>query len=385
MKKTTYIPTLLALLAGMTACESGDMPVQQSTDYDYFTFRASTQKMLTRANPYEDYDPQRHPDKMGVFGYYELAGYDALSATRASATPLPNPIYNNDIAQYNSASTNWEDALRKRWDDYRGAKSFDFFAYMPQYAGAKVERTATDAYTLSVPFSMPQAEPFITDTKQAPIVCALPCHKEGTTASGNEFTFERIISFQFDQTLTAYRLLFQLDRKMSAIRQFRIKEVTLSGNIATGGTICRTYSWANKDWTAGDILWTDVNKKQFAENAASIPYTDNAQQGDDNASKTVLVSSDDYAQWGSTFYVIPDAEFTPTISVKYDVVFTAEDGTTVVTRKDVTSTIELNKNNFKELATGKTAMINPVRILIQPRYLYVLADEDAYTGHLLID
>lgn len=30
-------------------------------------------------------------------------------------------------------------------------------------------------------------------------------------------------------------------------------------------------------------------------------------------------------------------------------------------------------------------MINPIRILIQPRYLYVLADEDAYTGQLLID
>lgn len=61
----------------------------------------------------------------------------------------------------------------------------------------------------------------------------------------------------------------------------------------------------------------------------------------------------------------------------------AKDGTTVVTRKDVTSNIVLNKGNFSSLATGKTAMIN--RILIQPRYLYVLADQDAYTGHLLID
>ena len=56
----------------------------------------------------------------------------------------------------------------------------------------------------------------------------------------------------------------------------------------------------------------------------------------------------------------------------------------VITRKDVTSNIILNKNNFPSLTTGTTAMINPIRILIQPHYLYVLADQDAYTGHLLI-
>ena len=69
----------------------------------------------------------------------------------------------------------------------------------------------------------------------------------------------------------------------------------------------------------------------------------------------------------------------------YDVELIAEDGTTMVTRKNVTSVITLNKDNFGNLTTGKTAMISPIRILIQPRYLYVLADQDAYTGHLLID
>ena len=63
----------------------------------------------------------------------------------------------------------------------------------------------------------------------------------------------------------------------------------------------------------------------------------------------------------------------------------SEDGKTVVTRKDITSTIILNKDNFSNLATGSTAMINPIRILIQPRYLYVLAGGDAYSGYLLID
>ena len=369
----------------LTACSSSDIEPQQPTDYDYFTFRASTQKMLTRANPYEEYDPQRHPTTMGVFGYHELADYEALTAATRASSPLPNPIYDNDVTQYNSVTTNWEDAQRKRWDDYRGAKSFDFFAYMPQSAGSKVERTLTDSYTLSVPFSMPAASPFIIDSKQAPIVCALPSHKEGTTAEGNEFTFERIISFQFDQTLTAYTLLFKLDEKMSAIRKFRIKKVTLTGNIATAGTVCRTYSWANKEWTASDIQWTNISRSLFSDSPALIPYNANGQDGEDSASKTLLVSSKDFSQWGERLYVIPDPDFKPTISVKYDVEMTAEDGSTIITRKDVTSTIELNKNNFSALATGKTAMINPIRILIQPRYLYVLADDDAYIGHLLIE
>lgn len=69
----------------------------------------------------------------------------------------------------------------------------------------------------------------------------------------------------------------------------------------------------------------------------------------------------------------------------YDVELIAEDGKTMVTRKNATSVITLNKDNFGNLTTGKTAMISPIRILIQPRYLYVLADQDAYTGHLLID
>ena len=60
----------------------------------------------------------------------------------------------------------------------------------------------------------------------------------------------------------------------------------------------------------------------------------------------------------------------------------------VITRKEVTSAIVLNEETFESLKNqkqGVTAMIYPIRILIQPRYLYVLADEDAYTGHLLID
>lgn len=391
MKKTSYIPVLLATLAGLSACEgSGDYMPQQPDDYSLITFSAQTQclqeedvavrKAMTRTNPYEAYNPERHPLTMGVFGFYDIASYSGLNATRAVA--LPNPVFNNDTETYNTASGTWSDALRKRWDDYRGAKMFDFFAYMPQTAGASVERILQDTYTLYVPFSMPDGKAALFSQQQAPVVCALPVHKEGTTASGKQFTFERVVNMQFDQTLTAYSLHFRLDPKMGALRSFRIKGVTISGTNAYAGTVCRTYSWADNQWTAGDILWTDLKRTSSTSVPTVIPNRATETQAADDE---VVVSSKDFSQWGSTFYVIPDADFLPTISVTYDVEFTAEDGSTVVTRNDVTSSIILNKKNFSGLASGKTAMISPIRILIQPRYLYVLADEDAYTGHLLIE
>lgn len=390
MKKTIYIPVLLAI-ATLTACDSGDnLPVQQPEDYSVITFSAQTQRMqeeettarkaMTRTNPYEAYDPARHPLTMGVFGFYDIASYSGIDATRAVA--LPNPVFSNDTETYSTTSGTWSDALRKRWDDYRGAKMFDFFAYMPQTAGAEVARNGSDTYTLSVPFTMPEGKAALFSQKQAPVICALPVHKEGTSATGNQFTFERVVSMQFDQTLTAYTLHFRLDTKMGSLRSFRIKGVRISGTNAYAGTVSRTYLWTDNAWTAGNIQWTNLKRTSSDGEQTAIP---NKTAETQTADEELAVSSKDFSQWGTAFYVIPDQQFLPTISVTYDVELTAEDGSTVITRKGVTSTIVLNKKNFTSLSTGKTAMISPIRILIQPRYLYVLADEDAYTGHLLID
>lgn len=390
MKKISYIPTLLAAVAGFSACDNGDYTPQQPEDYSIITFSAQTQriqeeettarKAMTRTNPYEAYDPARHPLTMGVFGFYDIASYSGIDATRAVA--LPNPVFSNDTETYSTTSGTWSDALRKRWDDYRGAKMFDFFAYMPQTAGAEVARNGSDTYTLSVPFTMPEGKAALFSQKQAPVICALPVHKEGTSASGNQFTFERVVSMQFDQTLTAYSLHFRLDTKMGTLRSFRIKGVTISGTNAYAGTVSRTYSWTDNAWTAGNIQWTDLKRTSSDGEQTAIP---NKTAETQTADEELAVSSKDFSQWGTAFYVIPDQQFLPTISVTYDVELTAEDGSTVITRKGITSTIVLNKKNFTGLSTGKTAMISPIRILIQPRYLYVLADEDAYTGHLLID
>lgn len=386
-KHMTYLGMLM--LANLTACESNDLPAQHADNYSYITFSAQAEHVGTRTNPYEDYDPARHPSTMGAFGYHDIASYEAL--TRASYTPNPNPIFDNEVINYSVSEKAWSSTSRKRWDEYRGAKNFDFFAYMPQTEGSSLSRTATDTYTLSVPFDMPADTHILLEAQQpkAPIVCAKPEHKEGTTAGGDEFTFERVIKMQFDQTLTAYRLLFRLDSKMGALRQFRIHSVKLSGDIATSGTVSRTYQWTSSEWQAGDITWSNLTRQTFDEtNFVNIPYANTASGSaklyNDDA-QTLLVTSAGYTQWGEAFYCIPDASFLPTITVNYDVEFVAEDGETVITRKDVTSSIVLNRTNFSGLTAGGIAMINPVRILIQPRYLYVMADQDAYTGHLLVE
>lgn len=400
MKKFLNIVTpFIFLLAILTACESNDMPIQHADNYAYISFSAKTEKTLTRTNPYEAYDAAKHPATMGVFGYYSRTSHPNLDGA--------NSIYSNESVSYNSTTENWTATSRKRWNDYLGkATSFHFFAYMPKVDGAKVIEEKSDAtsststsrtFTLSFPFAMTPS-PVIFDIRKAPIICALPQSREGKDAQNTEYTFDRVVNFKFDQTLTGYRLLFKLDTKMGAVRQFRIKRITLSGKLATSGTVSRSYTWdvTKKQWTQGAIEWKegDINYTNYTDTAPfEIPYkenTDNTSTAFENATKSILLDNSikDYTQWGAAFYTIPDKNFTPTIKVTYDVVFKDEKQQEVITRKDVTSAIELNEKNFESLKNqkqGVTAMIYPIRILIQPRYLYVLAEEDAYTGHLLID
>lgn len=251
MKKFLNIVTpLIILLAILTACESSDMPIQHADNYAYISFSAKTEKTLTRTNPYEAYDAAKHPATMGVFGYYSSTSHPKLG--------VDNSIYSNESVSYNSTTENWTATSRKRWNEYLGkATSFHFFAYMPKVDGAKVISTSR-TFTLSFPFAMSTSaeetssentssnhtpSPVIFDIKEAPIICAKPQSKDSMDAQKTEYTFDRVVKFKFDQTLTGYRLLFKLDTKMGAVRQFRIKGVTLSGNLATKGIVSRSYTW----------------------------------------------------------------------------------------------------------------------------------------------
>lgn len=388
MKKSNSIISSIALLAGLSACSSNDMPVQHSDQYDNITFTVETQKVATRTNSYEKYDSKIHPEQMGVFGYQ--------TASQQSGQTMPN-VFDNQKVAFDKTQGTWEYGTPKKWEDYKEARFFDFLAYMPYRENSQnTENPAsitiktdadqnTETYTLSVPYTpttyaststTSSASPFVFDSKSAPIICALPEHREVKAEDGTKKSFDHTIRFKFDQTLTGYKLLFKLDPQMGAIRQFHIKKVQITGEIPTSCTIIRnfTYNKNTQVWTAGGIQWTGITLQTFTnDNPVIIPF------------KETVVTSTDYAQWGGTFYTIPYAAFEPTIQVTYDVEMKAQDGTTIVTRQGVTSSIILNKSNFGSFNSSATAIIYPIRILIQPRYLYVLTDQDAYTGHLLID
>lgn len=384
MKKSNPIFSSIALLAGLSACSSNDMPVQHSDQYDNITFTVETQKVTTRANEYENYNPKQHPLQMGVFGYQ-------AEALTSDHTLLGD--FNNRKVTFNQDQSSWGYGEPKKWEDYQEARFFDFLAYMPYSDNtANPEKQAsitiqtdtakqTETYTLSIPYdptTYTTASPFLFDSKSAPIICALPEHREVKGEDGNKKSFDHTIRFKFDQTLIGYKLLFKLDPQMGVIRQFHIKNIQITGKIPTSCTITRNfiYNKTTQKWTAEEIQWRDTTLQTFTNaNPVIIPFKESS----------LVVTSTDFSQWGGTFYTIPYAAFEPTIQVTYDVEMKAQDGTTIVTRKDVTSSIVLNESNFGKFNSSATATIYPIRILIQPRYLYVLTDQDAYTGHLLID
>lgn len=386
---------LFAFLASLTACESNDLPIQHADSYRYITFAARTQKMTTRADDrYESYDPvqRMHPRNMGVFGYYNFASH-SFETTGTETGGNNHAIFYNIQVDYDTSTKTWSTKEEKRWDAYPNS-NFDFFGYMPHSTEATLSKpSATEStYLLTIPFSMPtingNPSPILAqkDLSQAPIICAKPEHKGSTTAGGSDATFERVVTFLFDQTLTGYNLNFQLDQKMNAIRHFRIKGVKIYGKgLATGGNVSRSYTWSNNEWTAKAIQWSNLKKVNITEeNAIKLARDENSEKpftpGDN---ESMNIDDSKYHRWGTTFYAIADASFVPTIAVTYDVILEDEKRETV-TRQDVTSTIILGNKYFETLNPAQTAAIYNINILIQPRYLYVLADQDAYTGHLLI-
>lgn len=385
MKKKQYITLLTTVLIGMNACESSDLPIQHADSYDYITFAVKTQKTQTRAQIYEGYDASRHPQTLGVFGYYNLPDHNFTSAEG-------NAIFNNETVNYDKTSGNWKTNPERKWDDYK-SNNFDFFGYMPQNAKASLTKSSTSesTYVLSIPYTIPQLHdkpsPILFDLKQAPIICALPEHKEGTTAGGTEKTFERVVEMRFDQTMTGYYLNFQLDTRMNKLRHFRIRGVKIYGTLPTQGTLSRSYTFNGNSWTAEAIKWTDLQTTVFdATNGIALAKDKDAKNpAPPAANDTLNLNDTKFRRWGATFYAPSTTLFVPTIAVTYDVTMEDEKGTEVTTRKDVTSTIILNQQYFSTLKPESTATIYPINILIQPRFLYVLADQDAWSGFLLVD
>ena len=385
MIKKMCIPLIAALTV---SCQNEeDLPVQHPDDYDLITFQAMTAKEQTRAvSGYETYDNGKHPGTMGVFGYFDLHNTTAENLSN-------NKIMENTSIEYDAEEKKWNysnPSDEKHWADYVQYNSFDFLAYMPYNEAkdnvtmARQEQVANSIFTLSFKVVMGDdcQLPIVRQSTQAPLICNAPVH-ENSAELGTQ------VHFLFDQTLTGFTLNFQIDAGMAAIRYFRIKSVNIYGdNLANGGTVSRSYTWntAGGTWTSGDILWSDITRENITkESPVSIDYY-KAETDPCYEESSLIVNADKYRQWGKPFYAIPDASFNPTIAVTYDVEYKDEsDNNVVVTRENITSTIVLNKTNFSSLASGKPGHVNAIKILIKPRYLYVLGDEARSEGLLLVN
>ena len=383
MIKKMCIPLIAALTV---SCQNEeDLPVQHPDDYDLITFQAMTAKEQTRAvSGYETYDNEKHPETMGVFGYFDMHNTTADYLSN-------NNIMENTSIEYNAEGKKWKysnPSDQKHWADYVQYNSFDFLAYMPYETKDNVtiarQGEVTDS-TFTLSFKVVKGDkcklPIVTQSTQAPLICNAPVH-ENSAELGTQ------VHFLFDQTLTGFTLNFQIDAGMAAIRYFRIKSVNIYGdNLANGGTVSRSYTWNTRGgtWTSGDILWSDITREHITkESPVSSDYY-KAETDPCYDASSLIVNADKYRQWGKPFYAIPDASFNPTIAVTYDVEYIDESDNNVVTRENITSTIVLNKTNFSSLASGKPGHVNAIKILIKPRYLYVLGDEARSEGLLLVN
>ncbi len=333
---------------------------------------ASKAKVASRAGEHTHitWDDAKHANTLGVFGY----GDGILS----------NEVFNNQMVTYSASKWVYEPA--KYWPEFSQYSSFDFFGYMVENASAMPTASVTkDAGKYTLSFAANLEKPILTSPDNTPLICHAPYH---ATVVGMP------IPFQMDQTLTGYDIQFQLGEKMGKLRYFVIKSVKVYGeNLPVGGTVSRTYTLTDGSWstTQAPVTWTTVTKATVSAVdavAVAADWVTSASQ----AKRTIsAVNNTTWVKWGGSdlgegaFYIIPHASSIPTIEVTYDVYTDAdangEGGT--LSRKDVKSTIVLNKANFASLALGTTGEIQHINIKIVPDYLYVLSDDDQVTGFLI--
>ena len=353
LKYKSYIAngTLYIVLCTLfVACSGDDLEqyAQRADNADEIGFMPKAET-VTRAT-YSQNNP--HPATMGVFGYYNLS--------EAAMNNPDNKIFFNRQVSYDNGV--WAYSPTKYWPEYSSYNSFDFFGYMPYESKANFTYLA-GSYTLS--FDATLNESSILEGTDLPLICNKPHHKD---APGE------IVDFQMDQTMMGFLLKFKLGTKMSKVREFEITKVKISGDIPYKGNISRTYTYKDKAWTQGDIVWSNVKSQSMTLNI-------------ENQSGSLSLKDDVFHEWGSPFYAIPVAEFVPTISVTYNV-RVAEPNRTI-TRENVTNTIVFNEDNFANLKNKKLASgwgkLCPLEIAIVPDHLYILADADQYIGTLAIE
>lgn len=381
MRNLEKIVFSLALTLALVGCSNEDFLTTASDETKVMSFSiGSGISELTSKAPAEGYRAWKtgDPTSFGAYGIYN----------RNMTTKL---FDNQEVTRSDSK---WTYTPLKYWADYTWCETFDFFGYMPykeegvsftQGTGADVNK-----YTLSFPVTL--ADGVIVDVADVPLICHEPVHK---TKVGET------INFQMDQVLTGFNLEFTLGTEMSDLRDFLIKEVKITGAadvLPYKGLVSSTYTYdpSAGTWTAGDVTWSNIEKKGSAIDY-TVPYVNNgsAEKGTagmyDNGAQTLRIGYTNRAitttgKWGADFFAIPSADFKPNISVKYDVQVMNEDGTYTTTRENITNTIQFSDSFFTSYTEGgAVGKLNKITVQIIPDFLYVLADADQRLGYLVIE
>jgi len=380
----------LFLTSALTGCSDEDFLTTQSDETKVLSFSIGTDMEEITSKASSEYRAWHSgdPTSFGAFGMYNQSLADiAKLFNNQQVTSSVTTVDDKEVVT-------WSYDPLKYWVDYTSYKTFDFFGYMPYVAGATLTQGGEgheNEYTLSYNATLSNA--VLSDVANVPLICKEPVHK---TKVGE------VINFQMDQTLTGFSLQFKLGDKMANIRDFIIKEVKITGaatTLPTAGTVSRTYTYnpSGGTWTAGDIAWTGVTKNgeaieytvPYVNHGIAVAYTDaDAVHGVDGGGTLRIGYSEpaETRQWGANFYAIPSAEFTPTISVKYDVVVVDEDTNDVTTRENIVSTIQFSNSYFDTYtAAGAIGQVNPIVVQIVPDYLYVLADADQRFSYIILE
>lgn len=380
MKKRYNIQYLLALMftLALVGCSNDDFLTTQSDEAKVVSFSIGTDmpQVVSKARDgYRDWTAG-DPTSFGAFGMYDrnFANIDKL-------------FRNQEVTRSGSA---WTYTPVKYWADYTWCQAFDFFGYMPYVAGAMLTQGEVgheNEYTLSFPVELSDVVLSKDDVAEIPLICHLPVHKDKV---GD------VINYEMDQVLTGFNLQFQMGAEMAELRDFVIKEVKITGDemsLPKGGTVSRTYTYnaSAGTWSAGAVAWSGIAKKTEAVDY-TVPFVDHgdgaADDPYDTTNNTLRVGysfKNRTSQWGANFYAIPSADFTPTISVKYDVTVYDEDGNFIETRENITSTIEFSSDYFGiTYSGGNIGKIHPIVVQIVPSYLYVLADADQRASWIIV-
>lgn len=383
MKKRYNIQYLLALMftLALVGCSNDDFLTTQSDETKVMSFSIGTDMPQVVSKARDGYRnwATGDPTSFGAYGIYN----------RNMTTKL---FDNQEVTRSDSK---WTYTPLKYWADYTWCETFDFFGYMPYVAGVTLTQGGEgheNEYTLSVPVSLTKAvlSNSNEDKENIPLICHLPVHKDKV---GD------VINYEMDQVLTGFNLKFQMGEEMAELRDFVIKEVKVTGAAGTlpiGGNVSRTYTYnaSAGTWSAGNVAWSSSLTKETSAVDYTVPFVDNGDGATDDPYEAIDEThgtlrigysfKNRTSQWGDNFYTIPSADFTPTISVKYDVTVYDEDGNFIETRENITSTIEFSNGYFTDYASGSVGKIHPIVVQIVPSYLYVLADADQRASWIIV-